>query len=154
QEGLELARHYDIPVGLADDCETAELASLSARPGCTREVSSLTTAAFIDRLPLRFLKGVGLSEANYTRLQWLGVATAGDLARWSCAPTWAARGTRCCRCCRAPGAPSCAPSSSPRRWSARSPSPSRCWSRPSCSRRSSACRSSSSARSTVASRGA
>jgi len=83
QEGLELARHYDIPVGLADDCETAELASLSARPGCTREVSSLTTAAFIDRLPLRFLKGVGLSEANYTRLQWLGVATAGDLARWS-----------------------------------------------------------------------
>ncbi len=82
-EALELAQHYDIPVGLADDCETAALAALTARPGCAREVSSLEANAFIDRLPLRFLKGVGLSESNLTRLQWLGLATAGDLARWS-----------------------------------------------------------------------
>jgi hypothetical protein len=82
-EGAELADHYDIPIGLADDLETAELASITARPGCTRQVPSLEAAAFIDRLPLHFLKGVGLSDANFTRLQWLGLATAGDLARWS-----------------------------------------------------------------------
>src|SRR5690606_1751641 len=81
-EAHELARHYDVPVGVADDLETAELASVTARPGCPRQVPSLEASAFIDRLPLHFLKGVGLSDANYTRLQWLGLASAGDLARW------------------------------------------------------------------------
>lgn len=81
-EAQELARHYDVPVGVADDLETAELAAVTARPGCARQVSSLEASAFIDRLPLHFLKGVGLTSANYTRLQWLGLASAGDLARW------------------------------------------------------------------------
>lgn len=82
QQVQALAAQYDVPVGLADDLETAELAAVTARPGEVRLVSSLETNAFIDRLPLHFLKGVGLSDANYTRLQWLGVASAGDLARW------------------------------------------------------------------------
>lgn len=81
-EARELARHYDVPVGVAHDLETAELASVTARPGCPRQVPSLEANAFIDRLPLHFLKGVGLSDPNYTRLQWLGLASAGDLARW------------------------------------------------------------------------
>lgn len=81
-EAHELARHYDVPVGVADDVQTAELAAVTARPSYPRQVSSLQASGFIDRLPLHFLKGVGLSNANYTRLQWLGVVNAGDLARW------------------------------------------------------------------------
>ena len=81
-EAQELARHYDVPVGVADDLQTAELAAVAARPSNPREVSSLEASAFVARLPLHFLKGVGLSGANFTRLQWLGVASAGDLARW------------------------------------------------------------------------
>lgn len=77
-----LAAQYGVPVGLADDLETAELAAVTARPGEVRLVCSLETNAFIDRLPLHFLKAVGLSDANYTRLQWLGVTSAGSLARW------------------------------------------------------------------------
>lgn len=82
-EAANLARHYGVPVGIADDLETAELASLAARPGCVRRVSALDAHAFLGRLPLRFLRGVGLTQANFTRLEWLGVSTAGQLARWS-----------------------------------------------------------------------
>lgn len=83
EEALALAKRHGVPVGLADDRETAELASLTARPGELKEVNALSTNAFLERLPLRFLTGVGLSEANLTRLRWLGLSTAGDLARWS-----------------------------------------------------------------------
>ncbi len=83
EEALALAKRHGVPVGLADDRETAELASLTARTGEVREVTALATNAFLERLPLRFLTGVGLSEANLTRLRWLGLSTAGDLARWS-----------------------------------------------------------------------
>ena len=83
EEALALAKRHGVPVGLADDRETAELASLTARPGEVREVTAFATNAFLERLPLRFLTGVGLSEANLTRLRWLGLSTAGDLARWS-----------------------------------------------------------------------
>ncbi len=81
-EAHELSRRYDVPVGVADDLETAELASVSALAGSPRQVSALEVSAFIDHLPLHFLKGVGLTGANYTRLQWLGLVSAGDLARW------------------------------------------------------------------------
>lgn len=82
-EGQQLAQHYGVPVGLADDLETAELASLTAAPGHVREVMQADTPAFLRRLPLHFLKHVGLSVANLTRLHWLGLSTVGDLASWS-----------------------------------------------------------------------
>lgn len=82
-EAEEVARTYDVRAGLAGDVETAELAALAASPGGVREVSGPQLAGFLARLPLRFLKGIGVSEANLTRLHWLGLATAADLASWS-----------------------------------------------------------------------
>lgn len=79
----EVARTYDVRAGLASDVETAELAALAASPGGVREVSGTQLEGFLARLPLRFLKGIGVSEANLTRLHWLGLATAADLASWS-----------------------------------------------------------------------
>jgi len=79
----DLARRYDARVGSASSREMAELAALTARPGECRKLNEDEEGGFLERLPLRFLKGVGLSEANLTRLYWLGLVTASDLARWS-----------------------------------------------------------------------
>lgn len=80
-EAAELGEHYRVRIGLADDCETAELAALASRPGDCKIVAD--SGSFLTRLPLRFLRGVGVGERNLTRLQWLGLATAGDLAAWT-----------------------------------------------------------------------
>lgn len=83
EEVADVANAYEVRVGLAPDVETAELAAISATPGTVREVPVSQQEEFLERLPLRFLKGVGVSEANVTRLSWLGLKTAADLARWS-----------------------------------------------------------------------
>lgn len=80
-EALAMATEYQVRIGLAADCETAELASLAALPGHCKRISD--QGSFLTRLPLRFLRGIGVSERNLTRLQWLGIATAGDLAAWT-----------------------------------------------------------------------
>ncbi len=80
-EAEELAAHYGARVGLAQDRETAELAAVSSHPGSVRRVDDVT--AFLARLPLRFLLRVGLSEANLTRLTWLGLSLASHLAVWT-----------------------------------------------------------------------
>ena len=80
-EAEGLAAAYGVRVGLAPDCETAELAALSVRPGTARRVDDVH--GFLARLPLRFLRGVGLSDANLTRLTWLGLGTVGHLAAWT-----------------------------------------------------------------------
>ncbi|MFO7545157.1 MAG: hypothetical protein R6W77_06640 [Trueperaceae bacterium] len=82
-EAAELATRYDVRVGLADDCETAELAALAAHPDRCREVHADQRDAFLERLPLRFLKGVGVSNGNLVRLHWLGLTTVAELVRWS-----------------------------------------------------------------------
>jgi protein ImuB len=82
-EAEALAVRLNARVGIADDLETAELAALAARPGQARGVASRAEDAFLRRLPLRFLRGVGLAEGDLTRLHWLGLASAGDLAAWS-----------------------------------------------------------------------
>lgn len=80
-EAAGLADHYQARVGLAEDCETAELAALATRSGTCKVVPD--TDSFLTRLPLRFLRGVGVGKRNLTRLQWLGLVTAGDLAAWT-----------------------------------------------------------------------
>ncbi|MFU8888064.1 MAG: hypothetical protein ACNA8N_05645 [Trueperaceae bacterium] len=82
-EAAALAVRLNARVGIADDLETAELAALAARPGQVRGVAPRAEADFLRRLPLRFLRGVGLAEGDLTRLHWLGLASAGDLAAWS-----------------------------------------------------------------------
>jgi protein ImuB len=71
--------------GMAGDRRTAELAAATARPGEVRKVAAGETSAFLARMPLRFLRSVGLAEGDLTRLHWLGLVTVGDLARWSAA---------------------------------------------------------------------
>lgn len=82
-EAAELAEGYGARVGLAGSREIAELAAVSARPGQVRRVDPGDEEGFLEQLPLRFLKGVGASDKNLTRLHWLGLKTAADLARWS-----------------------------------------------------------------------
>jgi len=82
-EAEALAVGLNARVGLADDLETAELAALAARPGQARGVAPRAEAGFLQRLPLRFLRGVGLAEGALTRLHWLGLASVGDLAAWN-----------------------------------------------------------------------
>lgn len=84
-EAAALAARLNARVGVADDLETAELAALAARPGQARRVAPGAVDAFLRRLPLRFLRGVGLAEGDLTRLHWLGLVTAGDLAGWRAA---------------------------------------------------------------------
>lgn len=82
-EAEALAVRLNARVGIADDLETAELAALAARPGQARGVAPRAEADFLQRLPLRFLRGVGLAEGDLTRLHWLGLASVGDLTAWS-----------------------------------------------------------------------
>ncbi len=82
-EAAELAARLGARVGVADDLETAELAALAGRPGEAQTLPQGGGDAFRERLPLRFLRGVGLPERELTRLRWLGLATVGDLARWT-----------------------------------------------------------------------
>lgn len=83
REAEALAVRLRARVGVADDVETAELAALGARPGQPRIVPPGAEHDFLARLPLRFLRGIGLGDGDLTRLQWLGIATAGDLAAWT-----------------------------------------------------------------------
>ncbi len=83
REARELAEAFEGRVGVAADRQTAELAAASARPGEVRTVDPGDEASFLARLPLRFLRSAGLGDADLVRLHWLGLSTAGDLARWS-----------------------------------------------------------------------
>jgi protein ImuB len=83
REALELAEAFEARVGVGPDHQSAELAAAAARPGAVRAVAPGEERAFLEKLPLRFLRSVGLSDADLTRLHWLGLATAGDLAAWS-----------------------------------------------------------------------
>ena len=78
-EAAQLAARLGARVGVADDLETAELAALAGRPGEAQTLPEGGGGAFRERLPLRFLRGVGLPERELTRLRWLGLATVGDL---------------------------------------------------------------------------
>ena len=81
EEAVSLAALHDVGVGVAPTCEEAELAALTARPGACKHVSE--ESGFLQRLPLRFLRGVGVGEGNLTRLRWLGITTVGQLAAWT-----------------------------------------------------------------------
>jgi len=82
-EAQALALRLRARIGVADDLESATLAALAARPGEARSLPRGGIDAFLARLPLRFLRGVGLGEGDLTRLHWLGLQSVADLARWS-----------------------------------------------------------------------
>lgn len=84
-EAEQLAQTFSARAGIAADRHSAELASATATPGTPRRVAPGDEDTFLERLPLRFLRTVGLSDGDLTRLHWLGLRHAGDLARWSAA---------------------------------------------------------------------
>ncbi|MEX2541011.1 MAG: hypothetical protein WD314_04355 [Trueperaceae bacterium] len=81
-EARMVAEAYDTRVGHAAGRETAELAALATRVGRCRVLPKGSEGAFLARLPLRFLRGVGLSPYSLERLRWLGLSGAGELAGW------------------------------------------------------------------------
>ncbi|HEX7005323.1 MAG TPA: hypothetical protein VF168_14155 [Trueperaceae bacterium] len=81
-EARMVAESYRVRVGHATTCEIAELAALSARAGSCRVLPEGSETHFLAKLPLRFLKGVGLSGYSLQRLGWLGLTSAGELASW------------------------------------------------------------------------
>ncbi len=82
-EAEMLAGLYQARVGAARTREIADLAAAASRPGACRVVPVDGEDAFLERLPLRFLKSVGVTEKNLMRLHWLGLETVGQLARWN-----------------------------------------------------------------------
>jgi protein ImuB len=81
-EARMLAEAYDAPVGHASGCEVAELAALATSSGRCRVLPAGGEEAFLGLLPLRFLRGTGLSGYSLERLRWLGLSVAGELAGW------------------------------------------------------------------------
>lgn len=84
-DAAAVAQAFNARAGIAADRHSAELASATTAPGDLRRVDPDAEDTFLDRLPLRFLRAVGLSDGDLTRLHWLGLRHAGDLARWSAA---------------------------------------------------------------------
>lgn len=77
-----LAQAYGFRTGVSPWLEVALLAALATWPGNFREIAAGQEGEFLARLPLRFLAAVGLDSVSQTRLAWLGVKTAGELASW------------------------------------------------------------------------
>lgn len=82
-EAEVLAQRLRARVGVASDVQMAEVAALSARVAEVKEIALGHEGDFLAKLPLRFLRGVGLPERDLTRLHWLGLATVADLAGWT-----------------------------------------------------------------------
>lgn len=79
-EARLLVEGYRARGGYAPHAALAELAALSAWEGTLRTVRE--EADFLGRLPIYFLRGVGLTQASQERLERLGVGTAGALRGW------------------------------------------------------------------------
>ncbi len=81
-DAVQLAESYRIRVGIAESLEVATLAAFIAAPGRVKVIPKDKEIAILEALPLYFLRGVGLSQRLLTDLNWLGVATAGELRIW------------------------------------------------------------------------
>jgi hypothetical protein len=81
-EARMVAEAYDARVGHAAGRGGAARAALSVPIGRCRVLPKGSEKAFLARLPLRFLRGVGLSPYSLERLRWLGLSAAGELAGW------------------------------------------------------------------------
>jgi hypothetical protein len=77
-----IAEAFGARVGVAAYREIALLAALATPEGKAREIPSGLEHRFLDALPMRFLKGVGLDEEGVRELAWLGIEHCGQLAKW------------------------------------------------------------------------
>ncbi|MGM8838785.1 hypothetical protein [Thermus sp. 93170] len=82
-EARLLAEGYGVRVGVAAWREVALLAAWSAREGEARVVAEGAERAFLDRLPLYLLRGVGLGLEGLGKLRLLGLKRVGELLAWS-----------------------------------------------------------------------
>lgn len=82
-EAAQLADLLQAQVGVAHDAETALLAAVSTPPGTVRALPTPPDrAAFLQRLPLRFLEHLGYHPSNLERLAWLGLNHVADVLTW------------------------------------------------------------------------
>ncbi|GAA5336516.1 MULTISPECIES: Y-family DNA polymerase [Thermus] len=82
-EARLLAEGYGVRVGVAAWREVALLAAWAAREGEARVVAEGAERAFLARLPLHFLRGVGLGLEGLGKLRLLGLKRVGELLAWS-----------------------------------------------------------------------
>jgi nucleotidyltransferase/DNA polymerase involved in DNA repair len=81
QEAEQLALLSDARVGLAPSRSTAQLAALTAAEGQSRWVNG--EAAFLARVPIRYLLGLGFAEEMVERLSLYGIEHLADIHRLS-----------------------------------------------------------------------
>ena len=82
-----IAETFRARVALADNQEHAHLKALAhvtEKPTFkeSRHERAVQNAD-VKEIPITVLRGIGLGKKNVERLHWLGVATVGDLQRWS-----------------------------------------------------------------------
>lgn len=77
-----LAEGYGARVGVAPWREVALLAAWASREGEVRWVGEGGEEAFLNGLPLYFLRGVGLSPEGLSRLRLLGLERVGEVRRF------------------------------------------------------------------------
>jgi nucleotidyltransferase/DNA polymerase involved in DNA repair len=81
-EARQLPREFRAQAGTAAYREVALAAALSSEPGQLRSVEAGLEQAFLDQLPVRNLRGLGLSGRTVQRLEYLGISRAGELRKW------------------------------------------------------------------------
>lgn len=80
--GAQAAEAYEARVGLASSRELALLAALASFEGKPRVIEEGEEGAFMKRLPMRFIRGLGVSGDAIRRLHFLGVDHLGALLTW------------------------------------------------------------------------
>lgn len=82
-EARLLAAGHGVRVGVANWREVALLAAWAAREGEARGVGENEERAFLERLPLYLLRGVGLTLEGLEKLRLLGLKRVGELLAWT-----------------------------------------------------------------------
>lgn len=81
RQSEQLAAELGLSAGIADDRDSAQLASLAVEPGGCLRVESGAEQALADRLLLPTLALGGVAWVSLERLHWLGFARVGELRR-------------------------------------------------------------------------
>lgn len=81
-DARQFAAAYRARVGLSTSVERAQLLALSSFVGSVREGGDAGERDLLARMPIRLLRGLGLSKQALTRLGWLGIEKVGQLLSW------------------------------------------------------------------------
>ncbi|ULH18045.1 Y-family DNA polymerase (plasmid) [Deinococcus sp. KNUC1210] len=85
QAARELAVSLQVPVGVADSQEVAQLAALRAKPGEVKDIVGSAEQPLLAITPLQHLWVLGIGAPLTERLSFLGLRCLGDLLAWKVA---------------------------------------------------------------------